>query len=224
MHKIIPTEPRGLPNPIPDFDHLVYGVPDLADGVDRFEELTGVRPSPGGSHPDWGTANALLALGGDTYLEIIGPDPEQPESPGPKPFDLDRLTAPRWVAWAVKAPGIDERVARSRRQGYDPGPVVSMGRRRPDGVELAWRLALPTRWRETLGGVVPFLIDWGATPHPGGSAAAGLRLLELKGAHPEPGRVRRRLAAMGVVMAVREAALQGLEATLETPRGVVTLG
>src|SRR5699024_7239395 len=44
------------------FDHLVIAVPDLAAGVREFEELTGVRTTPGGSHPGRGTANHIVSL------------------------------------------------------------------------------------------------------------------------------------------------------------------
>ena len=205
-------------------DHLVYGVPDLAEGVEEMADFLGVRPSPGGSHPGWGTANALLSLGPDSYLEIIGPDPEQPEPEGARPFGLDGLAAPGWVAWAVKVPEIDAGVAEARRRGYDPGPVRAMGRRRPDGSELAWRLALPPRWRQTLGGLVPFPIDWGESPHPGADAATGLHLLQIRAQHPRPAEVRHRLAALGVSLEVREAPSAGLGVVLETPRGTLTLG
>ena len=61
-----------LPNNI---DHLVYTSLNLEAGMDKIEQLLGVRPEPGGQHPDFGTHNALLSLGSSTYLEIISPDP-----------------------------------------------------------------------------------------------------------------------------------------------------
>src|ERR1700675_1731706 len=126
-------------------DHLVYAVPDLDAAIDVLAARTGVRATPGGKHVELGTHNALIALGADTYLEIIAPDPEQPPPAMPRPFGLDALTTPRLVTWAVKAPDIDARVAAARAAAYDPGVVRSMSRNRPDGIRLAWRLTLTPR-------------------------------------------------------------------------------
>ena len=65
-------------------DHLVYAVPDLAAGVAEVEERFGVRARAGGRHIGLGTHN-----GARTYLEIIAPDPGQPEPSMPRPFGVD---------------------------------------------------------------------------------------------------------------------------------------
>lgn len=201
-------------------DHLVYAVPDLAEACDRLEREFGVRPSPGGKHVGRGTNNALLDLGDGRYLEVIAPDPDQPRPEGPRPFGIDDLRGPRLVTWAMKAPDVDERVERARERGFDPGPVLSMSRRRPDGIELSWRL---TRRDPATDGLVPFLIDWGSSPHPSVTAAKGCRLVSFTGEHPRPDEVRRALSALGIDLTIRVGATARLVASIDTPRGVVEL-
>ena len=215
-------------------DHLVYGAPELASAVDWLEELLGVAAAGGGRHVDRGTHNALLALGHDTYLEVIAPDPSQPAPAGPRPFGLDHLTERHLVTFAVHAAsrqadpdreGAARRLERWRRRalerGYDPGPVKTGGRRLLDGTELRWRLCqhpeLP------FGGAVPFLIDWGTTRSPAATAPAGCRLLELEIGHPRPAVVRSALRALEVAVPVRSNPAPLLQATLATPRGRVLL-
>lgn len=167
-------------------DHLVYAVPDLADGVADIENRFGVAPSPGGAHIGMGTFNALLGLGGRTYLEIIGPDPAQPSPGGPRPFGIDDLVAPRLVAWcATPARPLQEVVEAARHSGYDPGEVQTMTRKRPDGVLLEWNLTMAPL-DESQGGVLPFFIDWGRTAHPSETIPVGGTLLSLDLFHPQP--------------------------------------
>jgi catechol 2,3-dioxygenase-like lactoylglutathione lyase family enzyme len=194
-------------------DHLVYATPDLEESVRQLAKLTGVRPVEGGPHPGLGTRNHLLGLGELRYLEIIGPDPEQPPPDRPRPFGIDELTEPRLAAWAVRAADIEARVARSRTLGYDPGLIEPLSRRTPEGELLRWRLTFPYE------PVVPFLIDWGRTPHPARRLPV-VPLTAFAGTHPEPADVRTRLAALGVELEVREGR-QGLVAVLG---GSTTLG
>ncbi|HSR25840.1 MAG TPA: VOC family protein, partial [Candidatus Eisenbacteria bacterium] len=121
-------------------DHIVYGVDDLEVGVAELADRLGVRPAPGGRHVGRGTHNALAALGGGAYLEVIALDPEQPRPAGPLPFGLDRRRLPRLVGWASRTADIEGQRARALERGYDPGEVRSMSRRRPDGLLLEWRL------------------------------------------------------------------------------------
>jgi hypothetical protein len=207
----------------PDLDHLIYVVPDLAEGLTRLGTRLGVLPTTGGRHPDYGTRNALVSLGGKTYLEIMGPDPEAASFSGRRPFDLDRLEAGKLVTWVARAGRLEERRARARDHGIDPGEIVPGRRQLPDGSEVTW---------ETLGlnlvdppesGLVPFLIDWGASPHPGTTSIGGCRLVAFHGEHPDPARVRKHLEALGVDLEIREGPVPRLRAELHTPRGPVTL-
>lgn len=192
-------------------DHLVYATPDL-DVVDRL----GIPLSPGGRHLGAGTRNFLADLDGGAYLEVIGPDPEQPEPGQPRPFGIDSLTEPRLVAWATRVSDIAEVVERAKAQGYDPGPVLAMSRQRPDGVLLEWQLTPPQ------AGLVPFLIDWGSTPHPSGDAVKGSELVSFRGFHPSPEKVHEGLNALGAELEVSAGDLT-LVATIRTPDGEVVL-
>ena len=72
-------------------------------------------------------------------------------------------------------------------------------------------------------GLVPFFIDWGETPHPAASAAAGATLISLRAEHPEPDKVQRMLGALHLELPVVKAATPSLVATIAGPRGRVDL-
>ena len=203
-------------------DHLVYATPDIDGTVEDLAARLGVLATPGGRHPGLGTRNALLGVGGGAYLEIIGIDREADARPdGPRPFGLDRIDEPRLATWAAGVTGIDECVARARAAGYDPGPVQPMSRRRPDGVELQWRLTLPGAEGVEL---VPFLIEWGdGVAHPSTTSVSGCRLVTFTGEHPEPGAVVATLKALDVELDVNPAATPALIAVIEGPAGTVEL-
>lgn len=202
-------------------DHLVYATPDLQVGIDAIEKQLGVTASAGGQHPGLGTRNALLTLGPSSYLEIIGPDPEQPKPSGPRRFGIDDLKAPRIVRWVVKSgelPAVAERAARS---GVTLGPLASGSRRRPDGVVLSWRYTDPAV--VAADGLVPFFIDWGSSPHPALTAARGATLTQLRAEHPDAPRVQKMLDALGLDLKVTPASAPAIIATIDSPRGRVEL-
>jgi hypothetical protein len=202
-------------------DHLVLATPELAATVAQFIERTGIAPVEGGAHVGLGTRNYLVSLGGSRYLEIIGPDPEQPAPPGPRPFGIEGLAAARTVTWALSPPDLDAAVAAARARGYDPGPVRAMSRRRPDGTLLEWRLTDGDTAHPS--GLVPFLIDWSSSPHPTVSGLPVAPLLELTATAPVPDEIRPLLSAVGAELPLAEGPV-GLSFTVNTPRGAVTFG
>ncbi|WP_375499680.1 VOC family protein [uncultured Jatrophihabitans sp.] len=204
-------------NQPPDLlDHLVLATPDLAATVADFAARSGVNPAPGGSHTGLGTANALVGLGGDAYLEIVGPDPQQPEPSRPRPFGIDDLDAATLVTWAVHPPDVDAVIARVRQAGYDPGDAKPMSRRTPDGEQLSWRLTPPR-------GLVPFLIDWGDTPHPSSRGLPAVELASFALRHADPASLRRHLDALQLTIHVEPGEQSALVAFLATPRGPLVL-
>jgi len=202
-------------------DHLVYAVPDAEVGINRIQQLLGVRPVLGGRHPDYGTRNALIALGPKTYLEIIGPDPEQARPERGRLFGLDTLDKPGLVTWALRAESIESLAAQAKSSGIALGAVQSGTRERPDGATLSWKLTDP--YAMPMDGALPFLIAWGDSPHPAGSAPIGGDLIGLRIEYPDPAAVRAALNAIGVELTVQEGPRLQLIATIRTAERIVEI-
>jgi hypothetical protein len=193
--------------------------------MDQAAVALGVRPALGGRHPQWGTWNALLSLGDGVYLEWVAQDPAVArDGGGPATvFGVDQVQVPRLMTWCARDEALERTAARARSEGIDLGPVLAGGRDRPDGSRVEWKVTDPRMDRT--GGLLPFLIDWGTTPHPSGElpggAKDGLTLSALWIEHPDPDEIRRRLQSMGVEVPVRLAGAPALVANLSTPLGSV---
>ncbi len=221
------------------FDHLVIAVPDLEEYVEQSSACLGVRAIDGGAHPGLGTANALLGLelGDDlteslglkpenganphTYLEILGPDPQQ-EKPadGTLPLDAHLATEPTLQTWAIHPPAFLAKVAAANTAGIDFGEVQDMARDTAEGDRLEWRLT--TRSPLPREGAQPFLIDWGESVHPAEAALPTLELLEFRVESPEPEAAQQVLEVLGAGdTTVVEGSDCRLRAQLRGPGGVL---
>jgi hypothetical protein len=210
--------PRGVLGRV---DHLVYAVPDLDAGVADLERRLGVRAAPGGQHPGRGTRNALIALGPDSYLEILAPDPAQPAPASGRWFGVDPQVPARLAGWAAKGADLPRLAASAAQRGVPLGPVVAGSRQQPDGVTLKWTLTDPG---VTSGvSLAPFFIDWADSPHPAATAPRGPVLESLRAQHPRPDLAREPLAALGIDLAVDQGARPALVAVLRTVSGAVEL-
>jgi Glyoxalase-like domain len=190
--------------------------------VEELGDRLGLRLSEGGRHLGFGTRNYLADLGRRRYLEVVGPDAEQPDPDGPRLFGVDTLERPRLVTWAGRVDDL-ERVAReAAAAGHDVGGIRSMRRDSADGHPIAWLMTPPLAVPECHG-LVPFLVQWTAPAHPADRAAPGAHLVALSGSTPDVAGVRRRLTAVGEDIPLTESDHWGLRAVLETPRGQVVL-
>jgi hypothetical protein len=203
-------------------DHLVYATADLDRGIAEVERVLGVRASPGGQHPIWGTRNALVALGSSSYLEIIAPNPDDSSPSEGRPFGLDALASSRLVGWAAKASGLTNFRDAAAQHGVELGKVLSGSRKQADGTVLTWKL---TDLRCVVAdGIVPFFIDWGKSPHPALVASRGATLVGLRAEHPDADHVLQMLRVVGVDLKVGVGAAPALIAEIDCPYGHVLLG
>jgi hypothetical protein len=201
-------------------DHIVLAVPDVEQAERNIAEQWNVSPTPGGSHVGRGTRNVLLSLGSRTYLEVIGPDLDQPDPGSPRPFGVDDIPASSTgvlAGWALGTDDILLVATRLASEGLDLGPVSSMSRVRPDGVRLDWRLTLGPGMSPS----IPFVIDWGLTPTPALDSAAGCSLLAMDLVAAGP--AAKSISALGLESVGVADGKPGLVVRLSTPGGEVEL-
>ena len=222
------TAARGAAQPAPPprsaleaFDHLVLAVPDLDRGIAELAGRSGVVALPGGSHPGRGTRNALLSLGAGHYLELVAPDPAQPESKQGEAAEMAKLARPLLGGWAVTSTGLAAELERIRARGLEVAGPFPGGRDRPDGTKLSWQTAFVAG---PLASALPFLIEWGAdSPHPSIDAPLLGQLVALTIVHPDPAAVRAELAKLGLDCRVEKGEAFALRARIATLRGTLDL-
>jgi hypothetical protein len=185
-----------------EIDHIVIGARTLQDGARYVEDTLGVKPSKGGAHPGIGTHNMLVGLGANCYLEIIAPDPAQPEPAHPRPFDLDDASLrtmleaePRLIAYVASTPALDAVVARLGPS--HAGEVRAMARG-----DLAWRMAFPPQ-RQDMNNLIPPLIQWEGERAAKHVKDSGWRLVSLEAEHPDTQALHGSLTARGLADAVK---------------------
>lgn len=210
----------------PVLDHLVVAAPSLDTGVPWLSDRLGVAPTARGRHERFGTHNALWALDGGAYLELIAADPDAPPLGRARWFALDtdvvrrRLEErPRLLHWVARVGAV-----RPAWQSDHGEP------RRLARDTLTWTITVPADGSlpGDGSGVWPSLIVWDGAHPSDGLDDVGLHLerLVLSTPHPDPLRTRlTELAPVGdlgtrVVVAPGPA---GLRAELRTPAGPVLL-
>ena len=198
-------------------DHLLYGVPSLESGMDEIETLVGVRPVYGGKHKKWGTHNAVISLGPDVYLEIIAADPDAERPQEGVLFDLDSLESSKLITWVQRTDDVYGTSEAASKVGIQLGAVSEGQRITKDGSVLSWTLSDPAAL--PYDGAIPFLIDWGKTPHPATSAPPGCALTQLHIHHSDSQRVKDGLNILGINILVSPSEEYRLEATIKTKSG-----
>jgi len=198
-------------------DHILLGCNDLDKGIAFVEEHTGVRAAFGGVHPGRGTRNALLSLGEKHYLEIIAPDPAQPDATESLSLALKRLTAPRLVGWAAHPGDLDafaQKLLATKISFEGPRPG---SRKRPDGRTLSWKTLTLANDQQ---GLLPFFIEWGADSlHPSADAPKGCQMTSFEISGPDSGELRRLCKILGLDVPIRQSEKPLLHVRIAGPSG-----
>jgi hypothetical protein len=115
-------------------DHIVLGVRDLPAAATIRWERFGLEAQPGGPHAAAGTANMVVPVGNDQFIELL--TVSNPESPHPIVRWLTRQLArgDRLLLLAVEPPDLS---AAARRLGE---PIFDVHRVSSDGRQVDFRL------------------------------------------------------------------------------------
>jgi len=135
-------------------DHLVILVRDLTQAVNDYTAL-GFTVTPGGTHADGLSHNALIVFADGTYLELIAF--RDPDDPRDNVWGWRRFlgTGGGLIDYCVASDDLAADVPAFQAQGFTAQGPTAGGRKRPDGAELRWLSA--TFWQA--GRELPFLIE-----------------------------------------------------------------
>ena len=215
-------------------DHLVVAAASLDEGAAWCEATLGVVPHAGGEHAFMGTHNRLLRIATvdhpRAYFEIIAAQPGRAPERGKRWFDLDdealrdslRRSGPRLVHFVAGVADVRAATAAWQALGIDRGEVVEASRMTPRGL-LQWQITIRPDGRRLFDGVLPTLIEWGATHPAPALPESGVTLHHMVATHPEVDRLRPAWDAIGLDQVALKPGPANLCAALDTPRGRVKL-
>lgn len=203
-------------------DHIGWGVPDVASGVETLAARTGVdtiqQPPPDPSLP---FSNAVLRLtNGSKFVEVIGPNPK---FAGDHPFGemLAGLSHPRLLFWYVAVESLDAFEREIEQVNYE---LASIEHVKPERDELSEykRGVIDSHFPLTM----PTIIEWtdqSARSTATDATAPRCSIQDFRVEHPAANALRTCFADCGIDQAVVDGQDPALEVTLDTPEGTVTL-
>ena len=201
-----------------NLDHFLIGAADLEAAAEWFATLSGVAPAFGGIHPRLGTANYLVSLGAECYLELIG------SIPGEKPRALGKafsdFPAPKLFWFAVATDALSAHSIALNDLGMATAGPFAGSRLSSEGRELTWKIL--EIGQHGFGGSIPFMIDWEKTPHPSATIQPEVSFNSFEVAHPRVLQLQKIYRSLGLDMNIQEG-VSRLELTLDTPRGSILL-
>lgn len=180
-------------------DHIIWIAKDLESGKADIQKLMGTMPVDGGIHKGQGTRNALLGLGQNCYLEILSPDPKQPQ-PGHWSDAILKAKSDGLFHWAARHPNLSALHQKALNLGLESSGVLPFSRQSPTGETFEWRLLF--LGGHEYGALVPFFIDWGNTPHPSQNIPAAGGIMRFTIVSPQAEQLQKLMYNLGIEMDV----------------------
>jgi hypothetical protein len=223
---------------------LVVAAHSLQQGVEWCEATLGITPAAGGEHEKYGTHNRLFKIATPAfpvaYLEIIAINPDAVIEKKPPPtrwFDLDNqqlqselVKSPRLIHFVANTSNIQDARHAWKAQGIDRGPVIHASRKTPKGL-LQWQITVRLDGERLFDGTLPTLIQWGKPEavdpmnlHPRNHLPrSGVSLKSLDISHPSASKIQAAYDAISLGHIAVSEGSPNILATLQTPKGLVTL-
>ncbi|MEM7018308.1 MAG: VOC family protein [Pseudomonadota bacterium] len=200
-------------------DHIVWGTPDTQQAVTELGERTGVTANlnmaPDENYP---TLSAAINLGGETFLEIYGPNPGYS---GPKEglyAILSALQEPRLLAWFIRTNELTEAANTLKGSGETLQPMLDEWER----TDLpAFRNGFVVG--ENFNPSIPYIIQWRDRYDMDERLQTGLRLADFKVYTADLSRTQALHAMLGISVDVEAGDHNGFTITLESPKGSIRL-
>jgi hypothetical protein len=132
-------------------DHIVVGVRDHAAAARRLWDQYGLEAQPGGAHAGAGTANMLVPVGDDQFLELLAVTDPQSRHPIVRWLSALVSNGDRLLALAIEPDDLDATAARLAQ------PTIAQDRVYADGRRVSFRL---TGVAGLLGpDILPFFVE-----------------------------------------------------------------
>ena len=218
-------------------DHLVIAVSTLDEGVAWCQSTLGITPGPGGEHPLMGTHNRLFSVASPNYpaayFEIIAIDSGAAcarHISAKRWFDLDnealqlqlKQHGPQLIHFVASTPSARAGANALSDLGIDRGELLEATRMTANGL-LSWQITVRNDGQRLMHGLLPTLIEWGDVHPSNNMAVSGVTLQSLTASLPQTDQLHAAYAAIGLHSVAIAQGQPNLVATLQTPRGPVTL-
>ena len=204
-----------------NIDHIVYAVANLERSIEIFTKATGLKVYPGGEHPDWGTHNAIVRIGEQTYLEFIAKKKSSQPVHKQTWMGLDLIESDKITRWALASKDVELDAKYLKKYNEDLATIVIGSRAIDEHKMLNWLMTtvLPSPWVEP----APFLIDWKKSEHPTAAIPQNCSIKSFTIEHAESEVLKKLLEKLQCPIEVYTTHSTQLKLVLDTPKGEIVI-
>lgn len=211
-------EAREIDLPDNVLDHVVLAAPDFEPALVEFQEKTGIEPAVAGSIKGLGIKTARVSFEGNSFLEIIAPDPEK-GGPIGNLLRASGLSGLVPFHWAIRNEKTGDLTGPFKQLGYTPD-CISMFGAKQDGTPRKWELLY--LYGHKMKGICPFFINWDNSDHPCETAPIVGDLIHVNITAPGDDLIHKLIEETGSSGFSLEPGSPSFEVKFDSPEGEVT--